>query len=169
MTSREEAIEIPVDARARQWVAALPWRQAALAGIGGALAIGLLAVMNATETLPLLIPPFGASCVLVFGVSASPFARPRNVIGGHVISAAVGLVAVSAFGGGVLGVAAGVGLAIAAMILSDTVHPPAGANPIVVALSGAGWPFLIAPVLIGAATIVVCGWIYNRMRTGASV
>lgn len=169
MPSREDAIDIPFDVRARQWVAALPWRHAVLAGLGGALAIGVLALMNATDALPLLIPPFGASCVLVFGVPASPFARPRNVIGGHVVSAAVGLAAVTALGAGVLGVAAGVGLAIAAMILSDTIHPPAGANPIVVALAGAGWPFLIAPVFIGAAIIVVCGLLYNRLRAGRGV
>lgn len=169
MSSGEDVIETPFEVRVRQWAAALPWQNAALAGIGGALAISLLAAMNATEVLPLLIPPFGASCVLVFGVSASPFARPRNVIGGHIVSAAVGLLAVAVLGAGAFGMAAGVGLAIAAMILSDTVHPPAGANPIVVSLSGASWPFLIAPVLVGATIIVACGLIYNRMRARSGI
>lgn len=144
-------------------LAARPWRAALLAGIGGFLAIGVLATVNAAETLPLLIPPFGASCVLVFGVPASPFARPRNVIGGHLVSAAMGVLAVTLLGPGPLGIAAGVALAIAAMMLSDTIHPPAGANPIVVALTGAGWNFLLAPVLLGAVSIVVLGLAYNSL------
>lgn len=155
------------DARARPtalvWLAARPWRAALVAGFGGFLTIGLLAALNAVETLPFLIAPFGASCVLVFGVPQSPFARPRNVIGGHLVAASMGLAAVSLLGAGALGIAVGVGLAIAAMMLSDTVHPPAGANPIVVALTGAGWPFLAAPVLVGATAIVAMGLVYRRL------
>ena len=145
------------------WLKSRPWRAALLAGLGGALTIGALATINATEALPLLIAPFGASCVLVFGVPASPFARPRNVIGGHLTAALMGLVAISLLGPGPLGIAAGVGLAIAAMLLTDTVHPPAGANPIVVALTHAGWSFLAAPVILGAAAIVAIGVVYNRL------
>jgi CBS-domain-containing membrane protein len=145
------------------WLAARPWTTALVAGFGGFLTIGLLATINASEALPLLIAPFGASCVLVFGVPASPFARARNVIGGHLVAAFMGLAAVSLLGAGPPGIAAGVGLAIAAMMLTDTVHPPAGANPIVVALTGAGWPFLAAPVLVGAGAIVVMGLAYRRL------
>lgn len=145
------------------WIAGRPWRAAFLAGLGGFLTIGLLATLNAAGPLPLLIAPFGASCVLAFGVPASPFARPRNIIGGHLVTALMGLCAVSLLGPGSLGMAVGVGLAIAAMMMTDTVHPPAGANPIVVALSHAGWSFLAAPVLLGAIAIVVAGLAYNRV------
>lgn len=145
------------------WLKTRPWRGALLAGFGGFLTICVLATINATETLPLLIAPFGASCVLVFGVPASPFARPRNVIGGHLVTAVMGLVAISLLGPGPLGIATGVGLAIASMMLTDTVHPPAGANPIVVALTQAGWSFLATPVLAGAVAIVALGFVYNRI------
>lgn len=174
MSSAEQATARR-SARAFAGIAERPWRNALVAGVGGALTIAVLAAAHAThvaalhaaETLPLLIPPFGASCVLVFGAPASPFARPRNVIGGHLISAAMGLGAVAAFGAGPLAIALGVGLAIAAMMLSDTVHPPAGANPIVVAVSGAGWPFLAAPILLGATVVVAMGMAYQRLRKGA--
>jgi CBS-domain-containing membrane protein len=145
------------------WLKARPWQAALLAGFGGFLTIGMLAAVTATDALSLLIAPFGASCVLVFGVPASPFARPRNVIGGHLVTALVGLIAVSLFGPGPLGIAVGVGLAIAAMMVTDTVHPPAGANPIVVALSHASWSFLAAPVLLGTVAIVATGLVYNRI------
>jgi CBS-domain-containing membrane protein len=147
------------------WVKARPWRAAALAGLGGFLAIAVLATVDASGNLPLLIAPFGASCVLVFGVPSSAFARPRNVVGGHFVTALMGLLSVSAFGYSVIGTAAGVGLAIAAMMITDTVHPPAGANPIVVALMHAGWDFLAAPVLVGALGIVAMGAIYHRVVT----
>src|SRR5690606_20970017 len=110
-----------------------PWRNALLAGLGGAITIASLATLHLSKLAILLIPPFGASCVLVFGAPASPFARPRNVIGGHMVSALMGLIAVAVFGPGIVGMALGVGLAITAMMLTDTVHPPAGASPIVVA------------------------------------
>jgi CBS-domain-containing membrane protein len=150
-------------ARLGCWAKTRPWSAAALSGIGGALTIGALAVASGIGPLPLLIAPFGASCVLVFGAPASPFARPRNVIGGHVITALMGLLATSMLGYGPVGIAIGVGLAITAMMLTETVHPPAGANPIVVALTHAGWPFLLAPVLIGAAMIVMASIAYNRL------
>lgn len=169
MSDTDQAVVDGRDAPALAFLAELPWRNALLAGLGGALTIGVLAAANAMATLALLIPPFGASCVLVFGVPQSPFARPRNVIGGHLVSALMGLIAVALLGAGPLGMAAGVGLSIAAMMLSDTVHPPAGANPIVVALHGAGWPFLVTPVLAGAVAIVLLGLAFNRGRALAKL
>ena len=62
------------------WLKQRPWRASVLAGIGGFLIIGALALVRDVTALPLIIPPFGASCVLVFGAPTSPFARPKNVI-----------------------------------------------------------------------------------------
>jgi len=62
--------------------------------------------------------------------------------------------------------AVGVGLAIAGMLLTDTLHPPAGADPIVVVLAHATWSFLLTPVLAGVLSIVLMGIIYHRALTG---
>jgi CBS-domain-containing membrane protein len=140
-------------------------REAALAGVGGTLAIGVLAACAATAATPLIIAPFGASCVLLFTVPASPLAQPRNVIAGHVISAIVGLLVVALLGHSPLAIAVGVGLAIAVMRLTGTVHPPAGANPIVVALIGAPWWFFAAPAGLGAAILVLVAILYHRTVT----
>lgn len=169
MSSTDQSADGDRPRRALAWLAERPWRHALLAGLGGALAIGVLAVVHGADAAMLLIPPFGASCVLVFGVPASPFARPRNVIGGHVISATMGLCAIHLLGAMPLATGLGVGLAIAAMILSDTVHPPAGANPIVVAFALPDWSFLLAPVLIGSACIVIMGQAYNTLRERSGV
>ena len=145
------------------WLKARPWQAAAFAGGGGFLTVGFLAATNSTGSLPLLMAPFGASCVLVFGAPASPLAQPRHVIGGHVLAAVIGLMAAWALGYGPLGTAIGVGAAIAAMMLTDTLHPPAGANPIIVSLIHADWSFLATPVLAGASIIVAMGIAYHRV------
>jgi len=137
--------------------------EAAVAGLGGGLCIASLSVLGDTLAVPLLLAPFGASCVLVFGVPGSPFAHPRNVIGGYLVSAAMGLVAVALLGGGAVGLAAGVGAAIAAMMLTHTIHPPAGAVPIIVGVTHPSLWFLLAPVGAGAVLIVLIGILYRRL------
>ncbi|MBY0562332.1 HPP family protein [Hyphomicrobium sp.] len=154
--------------RAVAWLFARPWRLAAFAGLGSFLTILLLTIANATEIAPLLIAPFGASCALVFGAPASPLARPYNVVGGHLVTAACGLLVATCIGSSPIAIALGVGIAISAMLLTDTLHPPAGANPIVIALAHSGWTFLVAPIVIGATFIVICGSLYHRLVTGHS-
>lgn len=136
---------------------------ALISGVGGLIGIGLLAGLTDTLQLLLLIAPFGSSCVLLFALPASPLARPLNVIGGHFLSALVGLIVLNTIGTGVLALAVGVGLAIAVMQFTATVHPPAGANPIVVILTGAGWSFLATPILAGAALLCLAAWLYHRL------
>jgi CBS-domain-containing membrane protein len=148
------------------WLRARPWRAAAFAALGGFIAIGLLGQANAITDLALLIAPFGASCALVFGAPASPLAHPRNVIGGHLVAAFLGLVAATLVVSPVLAMAVGVGLAIAGMLLTGTLHPPAGANPIVVVLGHATWGFLLMPVLAGTLVIVAIGIVFHRLITG---
>ena len=134
-----------------------------LAGLGGFAVIFLLAELSARLDVMLLIAPFGASCVLVFGLPDSPLARPRNVIGGHLVSAAVGLPVFSLLGATPVAFGTGVGLAIVAMMLTDTVHPPAGADPIVVILAGASWSFLATPIVAGSVAIVAAGMVFRTL------
>ncbi|ABL69267.1 HPP family protein [Paracoccus denitrificans] len=111
----------------------------------------------------LLIAPFWASCVLLFALPQSPLARPRNVIGGHLLSALVGLLVLNLIGDSVLAMGVGVGLAIAVMQLTGTLHPPAGGDPLVVILSGAGWSFPGVPILAGTVTLVAAAIAYHRL------
>ena len=143
-------------------------RAAALAGLGGFIVIFGLVELSQLSGATLLIAPFGASCVLVFGVPQSPLAQPRNVIGGHLISTAVGLAAFAILGATPLSLGLGVAVAIAAMLVTRTTHPPAGADPIVAILSAASWPFLFTPALAGAIMIVLSGVLYHRAVTRAS-
>ncbi|MDQ1911820.1 HPP family protein [Paenibacillus sp. GD4] len=146
----------------RPWLTALP-------GLGGFLTIYLVSWLGELSELSLLMAPFGASCVLAFALPESPLAQPRNLVGGHVLSTAVGLTLLSAFGSHSWAAALGVGLAIALMQLTKTVHPPAGADPLVVLLGGGaahtvGWSFLLTPVLLGSIVIVLVAWGFHRLN-----
>lgn len=135
---------------------------ALISGIGGALAIWLLASLTRSFEHLLLIAPFGASCVLLFAIPASPLARPRNVVGGHFLTALMGLLALTFIGDGVLAMGIGVGLGIAAMQFTQTLHPPAGGNPLVVIMTGAGWSFLALPIIAGTLILLLVAFIYHR-------
>lgn len=138
--------------------------RAALAGaVGGFAAIGLLALLTEWSAASWIMAPFGASCVLAFGLWDSPLAQPRNIIGGHLLSTFVGLLVYHLIGGGTLSLALGVGLAIGLMMVTRTTHPPAGADPIVVILAGSGWSFLLTPVLAGSVVIVAAALLLNNL------
>ncbi|ALS24040.1 HPP family protein [Paenibacillus sp. YK5] len=147
--------------KARSPLKANPWN-AFMGFIGGFLAIGLLAFLTNVTSDLWIMAPFGASCVLAFAVWDAPFSQPRNIIGGHFISTLAGLAVYHAAGNGPVAMAIGVGLAISLMVLTKTTHPPAGADPLVVMMSGSGWSFLVAPVLIGAVMIVLVALLVNN-------
>lgn len=131
-------------------------------GVGGFLAILLSSLLGDFAHASLLMAPFGASCVIAFALPQSPLAQPRSLIGGHLLSTLVGLCALSAFGVHAWSLALAVGAAITLMQLTRTLHPPAGADPLLVMLTGAGWSFLLTPVLLGAALLVLVALVYHR-------
>ncbi|WP_105213926.1 HPP family protein [Pseudoalteromonas sp. T1lg22] len=135
-----------------------------IAGFGAAIAIGLLAYLDSLNTQMLwLMAPFGATTVLVFGVPNSPLARAKNVILGHLVTAFIGVVFSLYAPIGPLSMAIATGLAVSLMLVSDTTHPPAGANPVLIMLAQQGWMYLLSPVLIGAVLIVLLASIQRRV------
>jgi len=137
-----------------------------IAGLGGFIIISLLYLLHAEWKVFLcFIVPFGASAVLVFAAPAAPFSQPRNVIGGHLLSALVGVIIMVIFKADtwwVLAIANAI--AIMVMVATKTVHPPAGATvflPILNNITSFVWPFL--PVLVGAVIIVIIGVLYNNL------
>lgn len=131
--------------------------------IGGFITIALLGYLAKETSAPWIIAPFGASCVLVFSVWDAPLSQPRNVIGGHLISSFIGIFIYHLMGNTYLSLGLAVGLAIFAMVLTKTTHPPAGADPIVVIMAGSGYGFLFHPILLGSIIIVVMGLIINNL------
>ena len=135
-----------------------------LSGFGAFLCIALLAFLNLSDESNIwLIPPFGASMVLVMAVYDSPLAHPKNVFFGHVISAISGVLIYAIFGASFWSIGLGVGLAIFFMMATNTIHPPAGANPIVAIVGAKGFGFIIMPVAVGAFFMVLFSVIYNNL------
>ena len=135
-----------------------------IAGFGGFLCIAVLSYLNSLDETNLwLIPPFGASMVLVMAVNESPLAHQKNVFFGHLISAFAGVLVFWILGYSAISLGLGVGLAIFLMMVTDTIHPPAGANPIIAILGAKGMSFIIMPVAIGAFFIVLFAVIYNKL------
>lgn len=142
------------------------WRQALIAGLGGALAIGVLASGQGTG-LPLLMGSFGSSAVLLLGFPDSGFCKPGRVIGAHVLCAAVGLLVFHTFGSHAWTLGLSVGLCIAAMLGLRLVHPPAGSNPLIVFALHADWSYLLFPTLLGSIGLVLVVKLWQKSTTKA--
>ncbi|MEC4089244.1 HPP family protein [Pseudoalteromonas rubra] len=144
----------------------LNWTVSLSAGLGSMLAIMVLALLGRNDQgYWLLMAAFGASCVLIFAVPDSPLAKARNVIAGHSLTALIGVVFVFCLPVNPFTLGLATGLAVALMVLTKTVHPPAGANPLFIMLSGQGWTFLLFPVLTGAVSLVILGRSYHLLKT----
>jgi len=140
-----------------------PGKAVSLAFLGGFLAIAIIALLAQSLHVALVLGSFGASCVLVFGYPDVPFSQPRNVIAGHVLSTVIGLAFVHFCGPQWWSVAFAVGSAIAVMMLTRTVHPPAGSNPVIVFLMQPGWDFALFPTLSGAVILVLVALFYHNL------
>ena len=135
-----------------------------ISAFGAFLCMFLIAYFNSIDSTNVwLIPPFGASLVLVMAVHESPLASPRNVFFGHVLSASSGVLMFYFLGNTALSIALGLGFAISLMMLTKTVHPPAGANPVIAVLGAKTFEFVIMPVAIGASFIVIFALFYNKL------
>lgn len=132
--------------------------------VGGFLTISVLLILTTFTNSTWLMASFGASCVLVFAAWNAPLSQPRNVIGGHFITALIGLCMLHFVGKAPWAIGLAVGIAIAAMMLTKTTHPPAGANPIIIMLGSYNWNYLWSPVLLGAVIIILIALILNNFR-----
>ena len=137
---------------------------ALLSALGALIFISFLAFLDRSfEGMIWLIPPFGASMVLVMAVHDSPLAKPKNILLGHILSALSGIIILYLIGNNFLALGIAVALAVFVMIVTDTIHPPAGANPIIVILTGQGISFVLFPVAVGAFMLVVFAYLYNKL------
>lgn len=122
--------------------------------------------------LVLLIGSFGASAVLIFGATKSPLAQPRNFLGGHIISALIGVTMVKLCGPFLwLAAALAVSLSIAAMHATKTLHPPGGATALIAVISGPkilhlGYLYVLIPVAAGAVIMLLVALLVNNLALG---
>lgn len=151
-----------------------PWTKIAWSGTGAFLGIYLVAVLNRLIDSELtahlfLIGSFGASAALIYGVPQAEFAQPRNVLGGHVLGALIGITLYKVMPEpAVLSSALAVALAVVAMLATRTMHPPA-AGTALIAVTGSsnshvlGYTFVLTPVALGAVILLLVGLAFNNL------
>ncbi len=139
-------------------------KQSFLAGLFSIITIGVLTFLTyKTEFGIFLLASFGSSMVLLYGYPESPFAQPKNVFFGHLVTAVVGLfflyfIQLPIF----LTIPLAVGFGVGLMILLNITHPPAGGNPIIVIIGSVSLDYLLSPVILGSTIIIIFAIITNR-------
>ena len=135
-----------------------------ISALGAFLCISLIAFINSYDAFNIwLIPPFGATMVLVMAVHESPLAQPKNIFFGHILSALSGVLIYIFLGMSFISIGLAVAISVWAMMITKTIHPPAGANPIIAILGGKGLSFILLPVATGALIIIIFAMIYNKI------
>lgn len=141
--------------------------------LGAFFGIGIIGYINSkyfvlNDNL-FLIGSFGASSVLVYGVINSPLAQPRNLIGGHIISAFIGVTVCMLLPNVIwLAAALSVSLSIVAMQITKTLHPPGGATALIAVIGSEkirslGYLYVINPVLIGVLILFLVAMFFNNV------
>lgn len=147
-------------------------REKIISGVGGFTGILLILLVTryfiSEDSANLIVASMGASAVLLFAVPHGPLSQPWALLGGHVISAAVGVSCYLLISNLLLAAAAAVGLAIIAMYYLRCIHPPGGATALTAVISGSsvhtlGYQFLITPVLINVVIIFVVAMLFNNL------
>ncbi len=139
-------------------------KQSLLAGLFSIITIGVLTSLTyKTDFGVFLLASFGSSMVLLYGYPDSPFAQPKNVFFGHLVTAIVGLIVLHFIPLPLyLIIPIAVGFGVGLMILLNITHPPAGGNPIIVIIGGVSIEYLISPVITGSVIIIIFAIILNR-------
>ena len=140
-------------------------KQSILAGLFSIITIGILTLLTyKTDFGIFLIASFGSSMVLLFGYPESPFAQPKNVFFGHLLTALVGIIFLHFIPLPLhIIIPMAVGFGVGLMILLNVTHPPAGGNPIIVIIGGVSFEYLLSPVISGSIIIIVFAIILNRL------
>lgn len=131
--------------------------------LAAAVALGLALACAGPAVSPLLLASMGGSTVFLFGLTAAPAAQPRAVIGGHLGGALIGITCYQLLGGSDFTAVLATVLTMAFMLSTRTVHPPAGANPLIMVYCHASWPALMRPVALGITVLLVTVMIWSRL------
>jgi CBS-domain-containing membrane protein len=139
----------------------------AFAGIGAVAWMARLCFSGGDLTM--MIGSFGASAVLIYGAIRSPLAQPRNLIGGHILSAIVGVACFKLLHGiPWLAEATAVATAIALMHATRTLHPPGGATALIAVIGSqriheAGWLYVLVPATLGPLILLLVALLVNNI------
>ena len=140
-------------------------KKSLLAGIFSIITIGILTFLTyKTEFGIFLLASFGSSMVLLYGYPESPFAQPKNVFFGHLVTSVVGLFFLNFIPLPIyITIPLAVGFGVGLMIFFNITHPPAGGNPIIVIIGSVSLDYIFTPVMTGSIIIIIFAIIVNRL------
>ena len=135
-----------------------------IAALFSAITIGILTYLTyKTQYGVFLIASFGSSMVILFGYPESPFAQPKNIFFGHLLTSIVGVLFVNFIPLPIyITIPLAVGIGVGFMILFNVTHPPAGGNPIIVIMGGVSYDYLLSPIITGSLIVLIFGIVLNR-------
>ena len=139
-------------------------KKAIIAGVFSIITIGFLTLLTyKTEFGLFLVASFGSTMVLLYGFPESPFAQPKNIFFGHLLTSIVGVIFVNFVPVPIyIMIPLAVGFGVFFMILAGVTHPPAGGNPIIVIIGSASYSYIISPIIVGSAIVLIFGVVLNR-------
>lgn len=147
----------------RNWVIA---RDLLWAAIGGGVALTLALYLTGYPQSPLLLASLGGSTVFLFALTDAPAAQPRALWLGHLIGAAVGITVYQWAGDTLWTAVAAVVITMLIMKAADAIHPPAGANPLLMLHAHGDYTALYTPVVLGVGILFTVTLIWSRARPG---
>lgn len=134
--------------------------------IGAGCGIGLALTVAGPPLAAFLLASLGGTAAFLFGLTRAPAAQPRALFGGHLGGACIGIACYQVFGDVFIAYVLAQVLTLAFMLLTRTVHPPAGATPLIMVYVHAGWSVLWQPVLLGIGTLVMVAIFWSRLYPG---
>ena len=135
-----------------------------IAGVGAFIGLSFIGLIAQQADSMMIIAPFGATAVLLFSAPKSNFSRPWNVFGGYLISTLIGAFVIIYTGGGWFVVGSALGLTIMLMHLGNVIHPPAGANLLIIT-QGHLSIYLLEPLLVGLVTLIIIAMSVEGIKT----
>ena len=134
------------------------------ATVGMAVALWLVSDRHS----PFLLASLGGSTVFLFALTDTEAAQPRALFGGHLGGALVGILCFQVFGDAPWVSVAAVVLTMVLMVVTRTIHPPAGANPLFMVHHHASLGALVKPVGLGVGILFLVTILWSRLRPGRS-
>ena len=148
------------------------------AWLGAFTGIGICAYLTSFwfegHDMTLIVGSFGASAVLLYAAINSPLAQPRNCMGGHIISALIGVFCYKMFGATPwLATSLAVSVSVGTMLVTDTLHPPGGATALIAVIGSStihdlGYMYVLIPIGLGVTILLLVALIVNNLSSNRS-
>jgi CBS-domain-containing membrane protein len=143
----------------------LAWPRVAISSFFASLALAGIVILQSPLEDAILVPSLGGSAVIAFGMPNSEMAKPRSLLGGHVLSCFIGILVSAYLQPSPWAGALAVGAALAVMQLTSTIHSPAGSDPLIILASNGAWQRPASVLIVGLLIIALVAQLLRLLKT----